>query len=95
MHKSLVTERVTYENYVGRWWCSKGSCENINGLLECSWIIGEEKLHCVWPNKLISNYAIDGNVIYDKKAEKNLVGSFDDIDTITWSSGVIWIKQGA
>ena len=95
MHKSLVTERVTSENYVGRWWCSKGSCENINGLLECSWITGEERLRCVWPNGSISNYAIDGNVIYDKKAEKNLVGSFDDIDTITWSSGVIWIKQGA
>ena len=47
------------------------------------------------PSGWISNYAIDGNVIYDKKAEKNLVGSYDDIDTITWSSGVIWIKQGA
>ena len=93
MHKSLVSERATFEDYVGRWWCSKG-CEQINGLVECSWIIGEEKLRCVWPSSAISNYAIDGNVIYDIKAEKNLVGSLDDVYTITWNRGIIWIRQG-
>ena len=87
-HKFFVDD--AYEAYVGTWLQEKHK-----HLIECSWNVDEKKLQCAWPNGNVGNYTITGNMILRKKKGNTInYGVFDGVDTIPWSMGEVWTKQG-